>query len=123
MKTTTSGTGAACDEVGTIDAGSLTELVKIGGSESELLTTASTGFTGSFSAAAVWAVQGANAGDFVFNSADTGAALPAIPAVGVTRNLGIGAVVTFCRPERGEPDGARRLAIDPNTQTVFWAAR
>ncbi|MFO0734644.1 MAG: hypothetical protein U0270_02130 [Labilithrix sp.] len=32
MKTTTSGTGAACDEVGTIDAGSLTELVKIGDS-------------------------------------------------------------------------------------------
>lgn len=68
VKTTTSGTGAACEEIATITANPLTELAKVagslvylgaekvmrvpvaGGAESELLTTAATGFVGDFAA-------------------------------------------------------------------------
>lgn len=68
VKTTTTGTGAACEDVAAISAGFLTELTKVGdslvylgpekvmrlpvagGTESELLTTGATGFVGDFAA-------------------------------------------------------------------------
>lgn len=68
VKTTTNGTGAPCDQVAAITVNSLTELTKVGdslvyngpekvmrlpiagGTESEILTTAATGFIGDFAA-------------------------------------------------------------------------